>query len=378
MPYWAPTPKKADPTDRHNRRRRPHGRTPVILVGSSHSTAPGPAHPVPRPERSLTDRAARPVTRDPPLLPPAAPPTVIALLRAMFRQRGGKSLAVPDKRRPAGVLHQQDPPVRPSAPGPGPGRRVQPPSSRRPPSPPPGSRSSSSSAPSKARPPSTSATPGATPPRPRSLGATVTEIYSPNATWSRVKAAAEGANIFIYLGHGNGYPSPYGAFRPTDQGRARPQRDARPRQLQHTSTTARATSRRASSSHQNAVVLLNHLCYASGNSEPGRANPTKSVGEDAGRLLRRRVHPGRGACRLRERQGQPDVDHPSAADLGPDDQPDLRSSDPAFSGRADFQFALEADDGLHRLAGPVRRRAVLPLGRRQALDLRASTVRAGS
>ena len=27
----------------------------------------------------------------------------------------------------------------------------------------------------------------------------------------------------------------------------------------------------------NSVVLLNHLCYASGDSEPGRANPTKSV-----------------------------------------------------------------------------------------------------
>ncbi|MES1239730.1 MAG: hypothetical protein ABUL57_02585, partial [Chloroflexota bacterium] len=40
----------------------------------------------------------------------------------------------------------------------------------------------------------------------------VTKIYSPNATWAKVKAAAQGANIFIYLGHGNGYPSPYGAF----------------------------------------------------------------------------------------------------------------------------------------------------------------------
>ena len=42
----------------------------------------------------------------------------------------------------------------------------------------------------------------------RSYGASVIEIYSPNATWAKVKAAAKGANIFIYLGHGNGYPSP--------------------------------------------------------------------------------------------------------------------------------------------------------------------------
>ena len=38
------------------------------------------------------------------------------------------------------------------------------------------------------------------------------EIYSPHATWSKVKSAAQGANVLIYLGHGNGYPSPYGAF----------------------------------------------------------------------------------------------------------------------------------------------------------------------
>ena len=48
----------------------------------------------------------------------------------------------------------------------------------------------------------------------RSLGASVTEVYSPRATYSQVTAAAVGANIFMYLGHGNGYPSPYGAFTP--------------------------------------------------------------------------------------------------------------------------------------------------------------------
>ena len=38
----------------------------------------------------------------------------------------------------------------------------------------------------------------------RSYGANVIEIYSPYATWSKVKAAAQGANLLIYLGHGNG------------------------------------------------------------------------------------------------------------------------------------------------------------------------------
>ena len=42
-------------------------------------------------------------------------------------------------------------------------------------------------------------------------GATVVKVYSPNATWANVKAAVNGANIVIYLGHGNGYPNPYTA-----------------------------------------------------------------------------------------------------------------------------------------------------------------------
>ena len=46
----------------------------------------------------------------------------------------------------------------------------------------------------------------------RSYGATVYEIYAPHATWARVRSLSQGANLFIYLGHGNGYPSPYGAF----------------------------------------------------------------------------------------------------------------------------------------------------------------------
>ena len=37
----------------------------------------------------------------------------------------------------------------------------------------------------------------------------VIRVYSPNATWSAVKSATNGANVVIYLGHGNGWPSPY-------------------------------------------------------------------------------------------------------------------------------------------------------------------------
>lgn len=110
----------------------------------------------------------------------------------------------------------------------------------------------------------------------RSYGAKVIELNSPNATWAKVKTAAQGANILIYLGHGNGSPSPYGPF---------------------SALTKDGLGLNASAGHgnynvkywgeyyvrtyinlaPNAVVILNHLCYASGNSEWGAANPTKAV-----------------------------------------------------------------------------------------------------
>ncbi len=48
-------------------------------------------------------------------------------------------------------------------------------------------------------------------------GATVIKVYSPAATWANVKAAVNGANIVVYLGHGNGFPDPYGATKLGDR-----------------------------------------------------------------------------------------------------------------------------------------------------------------
>ena len=71
----------------------------------------------------------------------------------------------------------------------------------------------------------------------------VTKVYSPNATWSKVKSATTNANIVIYMGHGNGWPSPY-TVRPElhDQGRLRAQRDRRATATTTSSTTASRTS----------------------------------------------------------------------------------------------------------------------------------------
>ena len=43
------------------------------------------------------------------------------------------------------------------------------------------------------------------------LGATVVRVFSPNATYANVRAAVNGANIIVYIGHGSGYPNPYSA-----------------------------------------------------------------------------------------------------------------------------------------------------------------------
>ena len=110
----------------------------------------------------------------------------------------------------------------------------------------------------------------------RSLGASVKEVYSPNATFTQVKNAATGANIFIYLGHGNGYPSPYGAFsalRKNGMGL----NSSAGHGNSNVKYWGQTYMRTGLALAPNSVVLLNHLCYASGNSEPGRADPSKSV-----------------------------------------------------------------------------------------------------
>ena len=104
----------------------------------------------------------------------------------------------------------------------------------------------------------------------------VTRVYSPNATWSKVKAATTNANIVIYMGHGNGWPSPY-TYDPkytTKDGFG----------LNATAGNGDYNVKYYGEPYvddldlaPNAIVLLHHLCYASGNSEPGKAEPSVST-----------------------------------------------------------------------------------------------------
>jgi hypothetical protein len=108
----------------------------------------------------------------------------------------------------------------------------------------------------------------------RSYGARVRQVYSPYATWSRVKEASRGANLFVYLGHGNGYPSPYGRFNPDKMNglglnRRSGQGNANTRYY------GESYVRRSLDLARGAVVILNHVCYAAGSSEPGRGYPSR-------------------------------------------------------------------------------------------------------
>jgi hypothetical protein len=105
------------------------------------------------------------------------------------------------------------------------------------------------------------------------LGMDVRRVYFPNATWENVMANIEGANLVVYMGHGYGWPSPYPPFRekfqdgiglnPVEGGSKTDVKYYGARWIRENWHLA-----------PNAVVFLNHLCYAAGNAEPGMAIPS--------------------------------------------------------------------------------------------------------
>jgi hypothetical protein len=104
----------------------------------------------------------------------------------------------------------------------------------------------------------------------------VVRVYSPNATWSRVRAAMTGASVVVYFGRGRGFPSPYSAalHRATQDGLG-----LNPAAGVNNSTTryyGEAYVRRVALA-PNAVVLLSHVPYASGSRSTGVAQPTQAV-----------------------------------------------------------------------------------------------------
>jgi len=109
----------------------------------------------------------------------------------------------------------------------------------------------------------------------RSYGASVREIYSPYATWARVRDAAVGANVLIYLGHGNGWPSPHYPYSTSSKNGMG---------LNSSYGNGNSNTKYYGQDYMlkldlasHSVVMLNRLCYASGNNEWGAGNPTRST-----------------------------------------------------------------------------------------------------
>ncbi|HET7702210.1 MAG TPA: hypothetical protein VFK35_02345 [Candidatus Limnocylindrales bacterium] len=101
----------------------------------------------------------------------------------------------------------------------------------------------------------------------------VVKVYSPNATWPNVKAALQGASVVVYLGHGNGWPSIYrDALFPATQNGFGLNPHAGAADSHQYFGEARIGSEIKLA--KDAVVIFSHLCYASGNTEPGLAEGT--------------------------------------------------------------------------------------------------------
>jgi hypothetical protein len=179
----------------------------------------------------------------------------------------------------------------------------------------------------------------------------VKKVYSPNATWSAVKNAVVGANIVIYFGHGNGWPSPYtydpefktkdgfGLNATAGNGDSNTKYYGEP----YVATLGLAPG---------AVILLHHLCYASGNSEPGNPAPSKSVAKQRVDNFGAGFLKGGVAAVIADgHRGA--VDYLTALFSAPDDETlsDLWRTQPNYHGN-EFGFASQRTPGMTALMDP--------------------------
>ncbi len=95
-------------------------------------------------------------------------------------------------------------------------------------------------------------------------GMRVVSIITPKATWKRVVPALQGASLVVYLGHGNGNPGPNGSGDDTHNGFGLNPRSGVRSPVDYQGADALRKKVRMAT---NAVVLLYHLCYASGNGQ---------------------------------------------------------------------------------------------------------------
>lgn len=95
-------------------------------------------------------------------------------------------------------------------------------------------------------------------------GMRVVSIITPKATWKRVVPALQGASLVVYLGHGNGNPGPNGSGDDTHNGFGLNRRIGVRSPVDYQGADQLRKRVRLA---RNAVVMLYHLCYASGNGQ---------------------------------------------------------------------------------------------------------------
>ena len=192
------------------------------------------------------------------------------------------------------------------------------------------------------------------------------KVYSPNATWSKVRSAMQGASIVVYMGHGNGFPSPYsttlnvysqnGMGLNKAAGRGRQQHEVLRREVHRRRGGPRPERPR---DPQPPLLRLRQL-----GARQGRAVARDREGADG--QLRRRVHPGGRPRRHRRGPQRPVVVRRPGLHPAPHDRADLAGG--ATSERQRLHLLQQPLGRLHGLRRPRqedrdRLQRLLPLAR---------------
>jgi flagellar hook assembly protein FlgD len=111
------------------------------------------------------------------------------------------------------------------------------------------------------------------------VGMDVRRVFFPNATWDNVLANIQGASFVVYMGHGYGWPSPYTKTltesRQNGMGLNSYDGSGKGEYKYYGADRIRESIRLA----PNAIVYLNHLCYAAGNGEAGMSIPSWDIAQ---------------------------------------------------------------------------------------------------
>jgi hypothetical protein len=107
-------------------------------------------------------------------------------------------------------------------------------------------------------------------------GMAVVRVFHPRATWKRVRDLSQDANLVVYFGHGNGWPSPYAPFQEDTKngfGLNAVEGGSSSSVTYYGGNKIRAGMRLA----PGAVVILYRACYAAGIGEAHLPVPSKSL-----------------------------------------------------------------------------------------------------